>query len=273
MNPFQSKQYYRAEKICIIGVKRTNLGGFTLQYKKIKPKKIYEEVAEAIHGMITSGQLKPGDKLDSVQQLAENFQVGRSAIREALTALRAMGLIEIRQGEGTYVKEFEPEQISFPLSTAILMNAQDIAHLLEVRKILESGTVFSAAQKRTESQLQTMEEALEEMKRANGDEELGEKADLQFHLAIAESSHNPLLINLVNHVSGLMGETMKETRKLWLYSKQTTTDRLHDEHHAIYLAIKEQNAEEARTLMLKHIENVETILHKYIDQTTKKSAL
>ncbi|WP_423407726.1 FadR/GntR family transcriptional regulator [Heyndrickxia sp. MSNUG] len=238
-----------------------------MQYKKIKPKKIYEEVAEAIHGMIRSGQLKPGDKLDSVQQLAENFQVGRSAIREALTALRAMGLIEIRQGEGTYVREFETSQISFPLSTAILMNPEDTAHLLEVRKILEAGTVFSAAEKRTDIQLKAMEDALEEMKRANGNEELGEKADLQFHLAIAESSQNPLLISLMNHVSGLMGETMKETRRLWLYSKQTTTDRLHDEHYAIYQAIKEQDAETARSLMLSHIESVEDILLKYINQS------
>lgn len=238
-----------------------------MQYKKIKPKKIYEEVSEAIHDMIRSGQLQPGDKLDSVQQLAENFQVGRSAIREALTSLKAMGLIEIRQGEGTYVREFETAQISFPLSTAILMKAEDTAHLLEVRKILEAGTVFSAAQKRTDIQLQAMEDALEEMKRANGNEELGEKADLQFHLAIAESSQNPLLISLMNHVSGLMGETMKETRRLWLYSKQTTTDRLHDEHYAIYQAIKEQDAEAARRLMLNHIENVEDILHKYINQS------
>jgi GntR family transcriptional regulator, transcriptional repressor for pyruvate dehydrogenase complex len=242
-----------------------------LQYKKIKPKKIYEEVAEAIHGMIRSGQLQPGDKLDSVQQLAENFQVGRSAIREALTALRAMGLIEIRQGEGTYVKAFESEQISFPLSTAILMNPEDTAHLLEVRKILEAGTVFSAAKKRTDIQLQAMEAALDEMKKANGNEELGEKADLKFHLAIAESSQNPLLISLMNHVSGLMGETMKETRRLWLYSKQTTTDRLHDEHYSIYHAIKEQDAEQARNLMLSHIENVEDILHKYISQSKTKS--
>jgi GntR family transcriptional regulator, transcriptional repressor for pyruvate dehydrogenase complex len=244
-----------------------------LQYKKIKPKKIYEEVAETIHDMIRAGQLKPGDKLDSVQQLAENFQVGRSAIREALTALRAMGLIEIRQGEGTYVREFETEQISFPLSTAILMNADDIAHLLEVRKILEAGTVFCAAQKRNDIQLHAMEAALEEMKRANGDEELGEKADLQFHLAIAESSHNPLLISLMNHVSGLIGETMKETRRLWLYSKQTTTDRLHDEHYNIYKAIKEQDAEKARSLMLSHIENVEDILHKYINQAKTSNSL
>lgn len=237
-----------------------------MQYKKIKPKKIYEEVAETIYDMIRGGQFKPGDKLDSVQQLAENFNVGRSAIREALTALRAMGLIEIRQGEGTYVKEFDTNQINFPLSTAILMNSEDIAHLLEVRKILEAGTVSSAAQKRNDFHLQAMENALNEMQKANGDEELGEKADLQFHLAIAESSQNPLLISLMNHVSGLIGETMKETRKLWLYSKQTTTDRLHDEHYDIYKAIKEQDADQARILMLNHIENVENILHKYIKQ-------
>jgi GntR family transcriptional regulator, transcriptional repressor for pyruvate dehydrogenase complex len=236
-----------------------------LQYKKIKPKKIYEEVTEAIQGMIRSGELQPGDKLDSVQQLAENFQVGRSAIREALTALRAMGLIEIRQGEGTYVKEFETEQISLPLSTAILMNPEDTAHLLEVRKILETGTVFSAAQKRTDIQLQAMEGALNEMKGASGNEEIGEKADLQFHLAIAESSQNPLLISLMNHVSGLIGETMKETRRLWLYSKQTTTDRLYEEHYSIYEAIKNQDAETARNLMLMHIENVEEVLHRYIN--------
>ena len=85
-----------------------------MKYKKIKPKKIYEEVAEAIYEMIRSGQVKPGEKLDSVQQLAENFQVGRSAIREALTSLRAMGLVEMKQGEGTYVNEFETNQITLP---------------------------------------------------------------------------------------------------------------------------------------------------------------
>ena len=79
-----------------------------MTYKKIKPKKIYEEVSEELYEMIRSGTLKPGDKLDSIQQLAENFQVGRPAIREALSALSSMGLIEIKQGEGTFVKTFRP---------------------------------------------------------------------------------------------------------------------------------------------------------------------
>ncbi len=235
-----------------------------MNYKKIKPKKIYEEVAEAIHDMIKSGQFKPGDKLDSVQQLAENFQVGRSTIREALTALRAMGLIEIRQGEGTYVKEFESGQVSLPLSTAILMNLQDTQNLLEVRKILEAGTSYTASQKRTEEHLHTIESALKEMQLASGNEELNEKADLAFHMSIAEATQNPLLVNLMNHVSGLIGETIKETRRLWLFSEQITVDRLYEEHRNIYLAIKEQDGEKARALMLDHLENVESVLYKYL---------
>lgn len=238
-----------------------------MNYKKIKPKKIYEEVAEAIYEMIRSGQIKPGDKLDSVQQLAENFQVGRSAMREALTSLRALGLVDMKHGEGTYVKEFETDQISFPLSTAILMNKDDIVHLLEVRKIIEIGSAAAAANKRTSQHLASMERALEEMKGANGDEELGEKADLHFHLALAEASQNPLLMNLMNQVSGLMGEIMKETRRVWLFSKQTSLERLYDEHLAIYEAVKDKNEERARNFMLVHLENVDAILQKYFQHT------
>jgi GntR family transcriptional regulator, transcriptional repressor for pyruvate dehydrogenase complex len=243
------------------------LGAGWVNYKKIKPKKIYEEVAEAIYEMIRTGQVKPGEKLDSVQQLAENFQVGRSAIREALTSLRAMGLIEMKQGEGTFVNEFETDQITFPLSTAMLMNKEDIAQLLEVRKIIEIGTAAAAAKKRTNQQLITMESALEEMKHANGDEELGEKADLQFHLALADAAQNPLLLSLMNHVSGLMEETMKETRRVWLFSKQTTVERLYNEHIAIYEAIKEQDVDKASKFMLIHLENVEALLQKYFQST------
>jgi GntR family transcriptional regulator, transcriptional repressor for pyruvate dehydrogenase complex len=239
------------------------LGAVWVKYKKIKPKKIYEEVAEAIYEMIRTGQVKPGEKLDSVQQLAENFQVGRSTIREALTSLRAMGLVEMKQGEGTYVNEFDTNQITFPLSTAILMNKEDIAQLLEVRKIIEIGTAAAAAKKRTSHNLTMMEMALDEMKSAQGDEALGEKADLQFHFALAGAAQNPLLLSLMSHVSGLMGETMKETRRVWLFSKQTTVERLYEEHKDIYEAIKEQDEEKARKFMLVHLDNVEAILQKY----------
>ncbi|MGM9967519.1 FadR/GntR family transcriptional regulator [uncultured Rummeliibacillus sp.] len=238
-----------------------------MQYKKIKAKKIYEEVAEALHEMIRTGVLQPGDRLDSVQQLSENFQVSRSAIREALSALKAMGLVDIKQGEGTFVKSFDANQIVFPLSTAILMNKEDISDLLEVRKIIEVGTVTAAARNRTKEDLNKMREILEEMKESPFNEELGEKVDFEFHTAISLASHNPLLSIFLEQVSGLMFETMKETRRIWLYSKQTTREKLFDEHMKIYEAIEQQDETKSKQAMLWHLENVENILIKYFKET------
>lgn len=241
-----------------------------MEYKQIKPKKIYEEVIEALHEMIRTGQLPPKSKLESVQQLAENFQVSRSAIREALTALKAMGLVEMRQGEGTYVKEFDAKQMTFPLSSAILMNKKDVAHLLEVRKIIETGTAALAAKNRSEDDLAEMAEALKEMERVQGDEELGEKADFQFHLAVSVAAGNPMLSTLLDQVSELMIETMKETRRLWLFSKQTSTENLVKEHAKIYHAILERNEEMARMAMIEHLENVDNILKRYFFESAEK---
>jgi GntR family transcriptional repressor for pyruvate dehydrogenase complex len=238
-----------------------------MKYKQIKPKKIYEEVAEALHEGIRSGVLKPGDKLDSVQQLAENFQVGRSAIREALSALKAMGLIEMRQGEGTFVRQFEESSIKFPLSTAMLMNKDDVMNLLEVRKIIEIGAAASAAARRTSENLKSMEEALDEMKIAHGNEELGEKSDLKFHLALAAATQNLLLAKLLTDVSDIMQQTMKETRRIWLFSKQTTIEQLYEEHLAIYNAVLEQNGEKAGIAMETHLNNVKVVIQKYFDET------
>ncbi|WNS75760.1 FadR/GntR family transcriptional regulator [Bacillus sp. DTU_2020_1000418_1_SI_GHA_SEK_038] len=234
-----------------------------MKYKQIKPKKIYEEVTEAIYGMIQSGQLMPGDKLDSVQQLAENFQVGRSAIREALSALRAMGLLEMKQGEGTYVKAFDSEQIHLPLSTVILMNKEDIKNLLEVRKIIETGAVAIAAKNRTEGNLHAMKEALDDLKNAYKNEGLIEKADFKFHLAIAEASQNVLLASLLNHISELTQEAMKETHKISEFSKQASSEEIYEEHLEIYKAILESDENYAVRAMLKHLDHVEAILKKY----------
>ncbi|WP_397536432.1 FadR/GntR family transcriptional regulator [Rummeliibacillus pycnus] len=236
-------------------------------YKKIKAKKLYEEVAETLHEMIRTGILRPGDRLDSVQQLAENFQVSRSAIREALSALKAMGLVDIKQGEGTFVKSFDANHMVFPLSTAILMNKEDISNLLEVRKIIEVGTVSSAARNRTDADLAVLQNILDEMGKLQDDGELGEKIDFEFHTAISKASHNPLLSIFLDQVSGLMFETMKETRRIWLYSKQTTREKLFKEHIQIYDAIVKQDEEKAKQAMFSHLENVENILMKYFKET------
>lgn len=239
----------------------------SLELKKIKQKKIYEEVAEILYEKIRAGVLKPGDRLDSVEQLAGQLQVSRSAIREALSALKAMGLIEIKQGSGTFVKSVQSNQLDFPLSTAILTNKKDVSHLLEVRKIIEVGAAASAAIHRTEKDIHVMMQILDEMKQVQGDGELGEKVDFQFHAAISAASQNPLLATILDQVSGLMLETMKETRRIWLYSKKTTSEKLYDEHMQIFLAIKQQNEELAKYAMASHLSNVEKVLMQYFETT------
>ncbi|MBK5346965.1 FadR family transcriptional regulator [Bacillus sp. TH22] len=231
-----------------------------MEYKSIKPKKIYEEVSEAILTMIKNGTLKPGDKLLPVHQLAEQFQVGRSAVREALSALRAMGLIEMKQGEGTYVRNFDPSSLTKSLNNKLLMKKEDILNLLEVRKVLEVGAVRAAAAKRTEANLQNMKQWLDEMAKSIGDEKAGEKADFQFHMGIAESSHNNILLELMNHVSEMIAETIGESRRIILYGEQTTSERLLEEHQSIYDAVLKQDVELAQQAMLDHLTNVEHIV-------------
>ncbi len=210
--------------------------------------------------MIKNGTLKPGDKLLPVHQLAEQFQVGRSAVREALSALRAMGLIEMKQGEGTYVKNFDPSSLTKSLNNKLLMKKEDILNLLEVRKVLEVGAVRAAAAKRTDDNLQNMKHWLDEMAKSIGDEKAGEKADFHFHMGIAESSHNNILLELMNHVSEMIAETIGESRRIILYGEQTTSERLLEEHRAIYNAVLKQDVELAQQAMLNHLTNVEHIV-------------
>jgi GntR family transcriptional repressor for pyruvate dehydrogenase complex len=241
-----------------------------LVYKKIKPKKIYEEVSDELYEMIRSGILKPGEQLDSIQQLAENFQVGRPAIREALSALSSMGLIEIKQGEGTFVKTFDPAIMNHPLSAALLMDQDNIKHLLEVRKILESGTAEVAAKKRTEENLIELKDMLFNMDKVSDDEELSDKADISFHVAVANASQNELLITLMNHVSELMTEKMRDIRRIALYSEEMTLKQLYQQHVRIYDAIVAQDEDGARSAMLFHLQSVEESLDRVIQKNQQK---
>lgn len=238
-------------------------GKVGMGYKPIEVKKIYEEVADAILLMIKKGQLQPGDKLESVEQLAENFSVSRSTIREALSGLRAMGLVKMRQGEGTFVTTFDPASFSLPVSTAFLMKKEDVKELYEVRKIVEVGAASLAASNRTEADLKVINATLEAMKSAKEKGDINESADFRFHLAIAAATHNDMLINLLGSISDIMAKTIKEARKLLLI-KEYPSDLLISEHELIYKAIKNKQPDEAHNHMLNHLVAVEQLLFKYV---------
>ncbi|MBB5172936.1 FadR/GntR family transcriptional regulator [Texcoconibacillus texcoconensis] len=226
--------------------------------KQVRPKKIYEIVAEQLTEMIKNGEYKAGDRLASVQQLAEEFDVGRSAIREALSAMRAMGLIEIRQGEGTFVKRIDTN-VSADMIPSV-MQKEDIRQLFEIRKLNETGAAALAAERRDSDDVNALRRILEEMKCAEGDGEVGERSDIEFHLAIVKATKNDMLDRLMTTISETMQESMREARQLFLYSNQTKMDQLYDEHLAIFQAIENKDPQLAYEQMMRHITEVEKAL-------------
>ncbi|ANZ32833.1 FadR/GntR family transcriptional regulator [Staphylococcus carnosus] len=225
---------------------------------KISKTKIYEKIADIILEQIKSGEYAVGDKLPSIQALSKEYGVSVASVREAFNALHTIGVIEIKQGYGTFVTQKEP--VFFNLEESSLTRKQ-VEDLLELREIVELATVKKAAELGTEENLLELKTALEMMESAVADGTSGEAADLKFHLAIAKAAQNSMLFDLMNNISDVIQETMKETRKMYLFNKQRTLKRLYDEHLKIYEAIEQRDVEAAENNMRLHLEEVQdTIL-------------
>lgn len=226
----------------------------------IKSRRTTEVILEQIKSFITMGQLKPGDKLPTEMELAEQFQVSRTSVREALSALSLTGILEIRQGEGIFVKHQASNSVIEPLSFIFLLEKDQLQNILEVRKALEVEAADLAAQRRDEEDLEAMLTLVEEMENDLPEAINSENADLAFHLALAKASKNPLLDRLMNTVQETISQTLHVTRALWLNSG--SPQRLCEEHREIYLAIEAKDNAKARQLMYSHLIKVESALKK-----------
>lgn len=231
--------------------------------KPIKTRKIYEQIVDQIGQLVAEGQLKPGDRLPSERELVERFQVSRASIREAISALEMMGLIEVRSGEGTYIRQVNIDSVVAPLAWMLFIEKDTELELYEARKILEVQAAGLAAERADEDEISEMFEALEVMRMDLQIQRLGEDADHNFHYAIARATHNKILFRLMNTISDTMMKTLKTSRGK-LYEDRSTPERLYKEHYLLYEAIKNHDVERAQKLMLDHLVGVENQLAKYL---------
>src|SRR5438477_1312115 len=132
----------------------------------IKSTRIYEEIVRQIKAMIAEGRLKSGDQLPPERDLAEKFLVSRTSVREALRALESVGLIEIRPGEGTFVKEVSVEALVEPLALVLLSQREMIGDLFEARRMLEPVIAGLAARRASREEVTEMERILDEQAKA-----------------------------------------------------------------------------------------------------------
>lgn len=206
------------------------------------------EVARALLDAVFSGQITPGARMPSERQLAESFGVGRFVVREALKSLGLLGLLEVRQGDGTYVRSPDSSLLPRVVEWGLLVGEQRTSDLVETRQHLEPVTARLAAERRTDAELGEIRSHLHGMRDA-GDNDLFVDADVAFHLSIARATKNSVLSNMLSSISSLLN--------VWIRNVVNAAPSLEPsylEHIPIYDAIEAQNPEAAGEAMRLHMD-------------------
>jgi GntR family transcriptional regulator, transcriptional repressor for pyruvate dehydrogenase complex len=221
----------------------------------IKSTRIYEEIVRQVKAMISEGRLKAGDRLPPERDLAEKFVVSRTSVREALRALESLGLVEIRPGEGTFVREVSIDALVEPLALLMVSQREAIGELFEARRLLEPSLAALAAVRATPEEIQEMERILEEQAKEVAGGRTGLSQDARFHAAIGAAAHNRAITRIAHAIMDLLTQSREDS-----LNTPGRPTRSHEDHRRILTAIRRHDAEAARQAMLDHIEAVETLV-------------
>ncbi|MFZ0037525.1 MAG: FadR/GntR family transcriptional regulator [Candidatus Acidiferrales bacterium] len=221
-------------------------------YKTIQSARLYEQIVQQIEDSVLSHALKPGDQLPAERELAAQFGVSRTAVREAIKALREKGLVEAYTGRGTFITNERSQAIRHSLDRIIKINpAEGFLQLAETRAILEPEICALAASRADEQQLATMRESVRVMDNARQDPVAYIEADLDFHLALAEAAGNQIILSLIDSIVGLLRE-----QRLRIFRVSGGPERGQFHHKRILEAIEKRDPVRARHYMKAHLEQV-----------------
>ncbi|MBP3940010.1 MAG: FadR family transcriptional regulator [Christensenellaceae bacterium] len=223
----------------------------------LKKTKLYEEISKQIISLINSGELKPGDKLPPERSLAEQLNVSRTAIREALRALESMGYIESKVGGGTFVREISLENIISPVSAMFQQDESLLKDLIAVRLLLETEMASLAAKHITPEKAMKIEEAIVLMRKEVAKGEIGLRGDNSFHAALAEASGNSAMSLISDMCMELLSKTRLATLELENQPEQSLS-----EHIMIYEAVIAGDSRLAAKRMKEHLNNANKNLSK-----------
>src|ERR1700719_3478649 len=221
-------------------------------YKLVQTSRLYEQIVQQIEESIMQGALKPGDQLPAERELAQQFGVSRTAVREAMKTLREKGLVEAYAGGGTFVTNETARSMRHTLDRMMRSGPSEGAvHLVEVREILEPEIAALAAKRADEDARSAMRESITVMHGARLDPEGFIEGDLDFHLALAEAAGNPLILSLIDSIVGLLREQRMRT-----YYIDGGPERGQYHHKRIFAAVERRDPQGARDAMCAHLRQV-----------------
>ncbi|MDQ2951668.1 MAG: FadR family transcriptional regulator [Chloroflexota bacterium] len=200
--------------------------------------------------MLERGELHPGDQLPAERALADQFQVSRASVREALRTLELLGVIETRAGGGTFVRQVAPDDLARPLQS-LIARGHTLADVIEFRGVVEPAIAALAATRITAQQLAELRELLAAQQRKVAAGESYADEDSRYHEVIGDAAGNELLTTML----GVIWDVLRASRQQWL---QTNT-RAHaslEAHKLIYEALARHDAEAARRASADHIKAV-----------------
>jgi len=227
----------------------------------VKKKSSSKQIIDHILDRIQNHDLKAGDKLPNERTFAETLGVSRVPLREAISALSLMGILDARQGEGTFVNKFDPSILGRILYTYSILDNTSMDEIVETRKIMEATAAKVACKKATEDDMKDIQIAMERrdheldlFKRFSREGENVYKHDNKFHHAIALATHNHFFVQFLDAIS----YSMREEQAPALDSRDTAAlDEASEYHHRIFSALASRDGNLAYDLMYQHIQSVQ----------------
>jgi len=221
-------------------------------YKVIQASRLYEQIVQQIETSILKGELTEGSQLPAERDLARQFGVSRTAVREAIKALQEKGLVDAFPGRGTFVTNGTSNSMRRSMDR-ILKGGESNgwSYLVEVREILEPEIAALAAIRADEQEVAAMREAVDVMDKAVRDSDAFIEADLDFHLALAEAAANPIVLSLIDSIVALLRE-----QRMRIFHQDGGPERGQLHHRRILDAIEGRNPQEARAAMRAHLSQV-----------------
>jgi GntR family transcriptional repressor for pyruvate dehydrogenase complex len=216
----------------------------------VRRDRLYQGIVQQIEGLLERGELKPGDQLPPERQLAEQFQVSRASVREALRSLELLGIVETRAGGGTFVRQAQPDDLARPLQS-LITRGHTLVDVIDVRGLIEPAIAERAARNITPDELTELRSIIEtqERKVAAGEPYVDE--DTRFHEIIGTAARNELLVTVL----GVIWDVLRASREEWLQTERRAHASI-EAHRRILAALEQHDPAAARAAAAEHIHAV-----------------
>ena len=225
-----------------------------VRIRPIRKTRAYEEIVRQLQSLIAQRQLKPGDRLMTERELAEQFGVSRVTVRQALSVLQAMGLVESRVGDGTFARKSQVPVVTV-LASMLNPPQSTLLEQWELRRLIEPAVARLAADRATPAHLREIARYLELQRRMMEKGRPFVEEDSAFHLAIARSSGNDLLVRMMESIH----ELLRTSREQSLRTRPAMA-RSFAGHQRIIDAVRRHDPKAAHRAMLRHVLEVESTI-------------